>query len=95
MDAAEGEALAIEVAYGAEEVQRVAVITVAKGTTIRAAIERSGLLAEFAEIDLAQNPVGVFGSVCELDDLVMVGDRVEIYRPLLADPKQARRRRAR
>ena len=58
MDAAEGEALAIEVAYGAEEVQRVAVITVAKGTTIRAAIERSGLLAEFAEIDLAQNPVG-------------------------------------
>jgi len=60
---------------------------------VRAAIERSGLLARRAPVDLSAG-VGVYGKPCALDDPVRDGDRVEIYRPLRADPKQARRRRA-
>jgi hypothetical protein len=64
------------------------------GATVREAIELSGLLAERPEIDLASNRVGVFGRLKGLDDMLRDGDRVEIYRPLKADPKEARRRRA-
>ncbi len=58
------------------------------------AIRESGMLREFPEIDLARNAVGVFGERVALDSPLRDGDRVEIYRPLALDPKQARRRRA-
>ena len=61
---------------------------------IREAIETSGLLAEFPEIRLGENTVGRFGELADLDDRLQAGDRVEIYRPLRADPRETRRRRA-
>ncbi len=64
------------------------------GLTVREAIGRSGILEQFPEIDLAVSKVGVFGKATTLEAEVAVGDRVEIYRPLIADPKEARKRRA-
>ncbi len=55
----------------------------------------SGLVEEFPEIDLERAPLGVFGRSCADDTVLRAGDRVEIYRPLQIDPKEARRRRAR
>ena len=62
------------------------------GATVKDAIERSGILKQFPEIDLEQQKVGVFGKVCKLDAVLADGDRVEIYRPIICDPKAVRRR---
>lgn len=85
----------VEVAYAAPREQALLSITVPQGTTVREAIERSGIRERFPEIDLAVQKVGVFSRSAELDDPVSERDRVEIYRPLVADPKEMRRRRAR
>ena len=90
----ETEDIEVEVVYAREDVQTVVQLRVPQGTTVRRAIENSGVLDEFSDIDLACDAVGVYGAVCELDDSLVAGDRVEIYRPLRADPKIARRRRA-
>ena len=84
----------VEVAYAAPARQEVITLTVRPGVTIEQAIHQSGILGRFPEIDLARNPVGVFGELAEPRDPVRDGDRVEIYRALIADPKEARRRRA-
>lgn len=89
------EGLRIQVAYARPDLQHRVDLVVPPGTTIRAAIERSRIQSLFPEIDLAVNRVGVFGVLMELTTMVAEGDRVEIYRPLLGDPKEARRRRAR
>jgi len=65
------------------------------GSTLLQAIEASGVLQRFAEIDLGVNKVGIFGKQKSPDTLLREGDRVEIYRPLQADPKESRRKRAR
>lgn len=65
-----------------------------RGGTVGDAIRASGLLDERPEIDLARDRVGIFGRIAQLDSPVREGDRVEIYRALLADPKQVRRERA-
>ncbi|MBI3571359.1 MAG: RnfH family protein [Gammaproteobacteria bacterium] len=64
------------------------------GTTVTEAIHRSGLPERFPEIDLEKHGVGIFGELVGLGDPLRDGDRVEIYRPLLADPKAIRRERA-
>jgi len=87
--------IAIEVAYAGPGEPLVVALDVEPGTTLRGAIERSGLLHRFPEIDLARAGAGVFGRARGLDELVAPGDRVEIYRPLPVDPKEVRRRRAR
>jgi putative ubiquitin-RnfH superfamily antitoxin RatB of RatAB toxin-antitoxin module len=69
-------------------------VEVAEGTTAAGAIEASGLLDKFPEIELADNRVGIFGKPCPLNQVLRAGDRVEIYRALIADPKEARRNRA-
>lgn len=71
-------------------------IAVEDGTSVRAAVMASGIAAEFPELDLTTSPVGIFGRVVADPDrqLVQPDDRLEIYRPLLADPKEARRLRA-
>ena len=69
-------------------------VQVAAGTTVEQAIVASGVLAEVPEIDLAVCPVGIYGKKKPLDTLVRPLDRIEIYRPLVADPKESRRRRA-
>jgi putative ubiquitin-RnfH superfamily antitoxin RatB of RatAB toxin-antitoxin module len=84
----------VEVAYALPETQVVLSTELHAGSTVQSAIEASGILEQFPEIDLARNRVGIFGSVCGLDQQLKPGDRIEIYRPLLHDPKEARRRRA-
>ena len=85
----------VEVAYARPDVQRIVSLCVGQGTTAREAVERSGLASEFAEIDLDSLDLGIFGKGVALDRVLQARDRVEIYRPLLADPKEVRRRRAR
>ncbi|MBI5612674.1 MAG: RnfH family protein [Gammaproteobacteria bacterium] len=92
---AESGPLGVEVVYAIAARQRLVALTVAPGTTVAEVIEASGILREFPEIDLRVNRVGVFGHLTRLGDVVQAGDRVEIYRPLPADPKEARRQRAR
>ena len=86
--------ITVEVAYARADVQRLYTLQVQVGTTVREAIERCDVMREFAEIDLNQNKVGIFGKVTKLDQILRASDRVEIYRPLIADPKQARKLRA-
>ena len=74
--------------------QLVLVLTVPPGTSVGDAIRASGILEHFPEIDLELNRVGVFGEPLRLEAAVRDGDRIEIYRPLAIDPKEARRRRA-
>lgn len=84
----------VEVAYATPEQQAIIALALPDGATVGHAIHASGLLARFADIDLAANKVGIFGAVCELSQPLKNADRVEIYRPLLFDPKEARRQRA-
>ena len=86
--------MTIEVAYAEPQEQHIVTLEVPIGITIETAIDRSGLLLKFPEIDFARNKVGVFSKVRNLTDLVQAGDRIEIYRPLEIDPKDARRKRA-
>lgn len=86
--------LHIEVAYARPERQRVLALEVPAGTSALEAVRLSGIAVEFPEIDLEQAAVGVFGRVCPAGEVLREGDRVEIYRPLVADPKEVRRARA-
>ena len=84
----------VEVAYALRDRQALLAVEMEDGGTVRQAIQRSGILGQFPEIDLARAKVGIFGRTVSLDAPVRDGDRVEIYRPLIADPKNARRERA-
>ena len=84
----------VEVAFATPARQAILEAQVPAGATVEQAIRQSGILERFPEIDLAKNPVGIFGERARLADVVQDGDRVEIYRPLIADPKEARRARA-
>jgi uncharacterized protein len=85
--------IAVEVVYALPAEQVIIPLQVPPGATVERAIRLSGLLARYAEINLATAPVGVFGKRVSLDTPLHAGDRVEIYRPLTVDPKEARRRR--
>ena len=91
---ASAEAITVEVAYATPEEQRIISLEVDPGTTLRQAIQQSGILEHFGEIDLANAKVGVFGKMKKPDETLRAGDRVEIYRPLIADPKEVRKARA-
>lgn len=67
-------------------------LDVPEGSTVKDAIEKSGILKQFPEIDLATQKVGVYGKATTLDAVVEEGTRVEIYRPMTADPKTVKRR---
>lgn len=84
----------VEVAYALPEQQVILPVEVDAGTTVQEAIERSGIRDRFPEIDLEQQKVGVFGKLTKLDQILRPKDRVEIYRPLIADPKEVRKQRA-
>jgi uncharacterized protein len=86
--------LHVQVCYARPDVQVVRDLDVPAGTTLRQAIERSGVLRDLPDIDLAACRVGIFGKLKDLDAVLREQDRIEIYRPLIADPKEARRRRA-
>jgi hypothetical protein len=91
---ASAEQLQVEVAWAEAQRQEIVRLTVPAGTTIAQAIHRSGILEQFPGISLSSAAVGIFGEPARQEDVVQSGDRIEIYRPLQADPKQARRRRA-
>lgn len=86
----------IEVVFAAVDRQVLLSVTVPTGTSLRAAVQASGIAAQFPELDLANCSLGIFGKVVAGAEVyaVQAGDRIEIYRPLLADPKEVRRLRA-
>mgnify|MGYP000193373424 CR=1 FL=1 len=84
----------VEVAYAREDVQVILGLAVRQGTTLEQAISQSGILDRFPEIDPDKNKVGIFGKISKRDAILRENDRVEIYRPLLVDPKASRRKRA-
>ncbi len=83
----------VEVVYALTQCQCLKTVLLQDGMTVAEAIESSGLLEQFPEIDLEKHRVGVFGCVCRLDRRLNPGERVEIYRPLAIDPMEARRDR--
>ncbi|CNI86380.1 MULTISPECIES: RnfH family protein [Yersinia] len=84
----------VEVVYALPERQYLRTVTLVEGSTVEDAINTSGLLELRSDIDLAKNKVGVYSRPVKLGDKLNDGDRVEIYRPLIADPKELRRQRA-
>ena len=84
----------VEVVYALQNRQKVVLLQLPEGATLRDAVERSGLTAEFPEIDLAVNKFGIWNKLAKPDAVLRDKDRVEIYRPLIADPKEVRRQRA-
>jgi putative ubiquitin-RnfH superfamily antitoxin RatB of RatAB toxin-antitoxin module len=84
----------VEVAYALRDRQVLLTGDLEEGCTVEQAIRRSGILEAFPEIDVARARLGIFGREVSLDAQMRDGDRVEIYRPLIADPKDARRQRA-
>ncbi|WP_028864582.1 RnfH family protein [Psychromonas aquimarina] len=84
----------IEVVYGRPDRQVLLPVLVSEGCTIAEAIVLSGICAHFPEIKVTEAKVGIFSRPEKLESLVKVGDRVEIYRPLIADPKEMRKLRA-
>jgi len=88
------EELQVYVAYATPQHEFIRPMRVAPGTTIGQAIEGSGVLASFPDINLVTQPVGIYGKKKTLDTALRERDRIEIYRPLVADPKDSRRKRA-
>jgi len=83
----------VEVAFAREDKQQILELMVNQGTTLEQAVEQSGILTLFPEIDLNVNKIGIFGKLGKKTAELKEGDRVEIYRPLIADPKEVRRKR--
>ena len=81
-------------AYAKRDEQVIIPLDVDAGTTLEQAIQQSGILELYPEIDLAKNKTGIFGKIAKADTELREMDRVEIYRPLIADPKESRRKRA-
>ncbi len=84
----------VEVAYANPEQQLIVALAMPEGATVEAAIKASGLLERFPEAAQTGLNAGIFGVACKLDQPVREDDRIEIYRPLFHDPKEARRQRA-
>lgn len=88
------EQMSIEVAYALPDKQTLLAVDVNVDATIEQAIQASGILTMHPDIDLNENKVGIWSRMAKLKDTVKPGDRIEIYRPLIADPKEVRKRRA-
>lgn len=83
----------IEIAYGTADKQLLQQMQVEEGTTAREAVIRSRIAEEFPDADVRHAPLGIFGKQVKDDTVLRDKDRIEVYRPLLIDPKEARRRR--
>ncbi len=86
--------ITVEVAYALPYQQLIIPVQVAPETTAEQAILASGIIKKFPEIDLSKNQIGIFGKLARLETVLISMDRVEIYRPLIADPKEVRKQRA-
>lgn len=91
---ANADRIRVEIVYAMPECQTVKQVLLPAGSRVRTAIQQSGVLEEFPGIDLHTSPIGIYGERADLDRVLTDGERVEIYRPLQADPKESRRRRA-
>lgn len=91
---ADEKTIPVEVAYAKLDAQVIIPLNVQPGTTLLEAIRLSGVLKQFPEIDLDKNKFGIFSKASPADTVLREKDRVEIYRPLIADPKESRRKRA-
>lgn len=92
----ENKTVHVEIAYALPRQQRIVALELSEPCTVREAARRSGLQQQFPELDMESVDLGIFGKVVSKPDeqLVADGDRVEIYRPLIADPKEVRKQRA-
>lgn len=88
-----GGSVHVQVCYAAPDNVVLQNLIVASGTTLEEAVKQSGILTQRPEIDLATCKLGIYGKLKPLDTVLRERDRIEIYRPLAADPKEARRRR--
>lgn len=88
------EHMLIEVAYALPEEQLILEVEVPADSTVEHAIKRSGILERYPQIDLETDKVGIFGKMCKLNASLKNKDRIEIYRALIADPKESRRQKA-
>ncbi len=88
------ETISVEVVYPLPQKQEIFTVRLAAGASVRQAIEASGVLQKYPEIDLSKNKLGVFAKMAKPDAVLRDKDRVEIYRPLIADPKEVRKQRA-
>ena len=86
--------IAVEVVYALPDTQILKRLDVAESTTVSQAIALSKIISQFPEIDLTKNKLGIFGKLTKPDITLRHQDRIEIYRPLIIEPKDARRRRA-
>jgi len=86
--------LRVEVAYALPQRQELIRLELPAGSTLQQALDASGLLRKYPEIDLAKNKLGIYGKLADPETKLREHDRVEVYRPLLADPKEARKQRA-
>lgn len=88
--------IAVEVAYALPHKQMIVGLTVPEGTTVIEAAKLSGITQHFPELDIDACPLGIFGKAVPkpAERVLLPGERVEIYRPLIADPKEARKQRA-
>ncbi len=84
----------VQVAYALPHKQRVIDIEVSEGCTAREAVEQSRISEQFPDLDLSNAKFGIFGKSVKADQVLVDGDRVEIYRKLIADPKESRKKRA-
>jgi len=84
----------VEVAYALPQKQALLALTVNAGTTVLQAAQQSGVVEQFEDVDLENAKFGIFGKVVSPTQVLNEGDRVEIYRPLIADPKEVRKARA-
>jgi putative ubiquitin-RnfH superfamily antitoxin RatB of RatAB toxin-antitoxin module len=84
----------VEVTYALQDKQEVVPLTLPAGSTLQQALEASGLAEKHPEIDLAKGKFGIYSKLARLDAVLRDRDRVEIYRPLIADPKEVRKQRA-
>ena len=84
----------VQVCYALPDTAFLRTVSLPAGSTVRQAVEQSGVLEQYPGLDLAVNLVGIYGKKKTLDTVLRQHDRVEVYRPLQADPKEARRRRA-
>lgn len=90
----EEKTIPVEVAYAKIDQQVIIPLQVKAGTTLIEVIHLSGVLEQFPEIDLEVNKFGIFSKISKADTVLREKDRVEIYRALIADPKESRRKRA-
>ncbi len=90
----QSETIQIEVVYGLAHKQKLLSLPINQGATVEQAIIESGMLSIFPEIDLNENKVGIWNKAVKLSNILENCDRIEIYRPLIADPKEVRKRRA-